>query len=91
MEKAMSLPRLTIWCGVSPRGIMGLHFVDRAEYLSMLEASTVPAIHQLRGDEIYDQHDGHPQHLHLDARACLGHNYPDIGQTDEGMLSSLYF
>lgn len=45
----MSLPGLTIWCVVSPRGIVGLHFFDRAvaaaDYVSVLEGTLPPQTH----------------------------------------------
>jgi hypothetical protein len=67
VDKTVNLPGLTVWCGVSYRGIVGLYFFTGAEYLNMSEASIVPTTHQLYGgEEIYYQQDRAPPHYHHD-------------------------
>jgi hypothetical protein len=51
----VSLPGLSVWCGVSSRGVVGPFFLEGtvigAPYLNMLQASIVPSIRQLYGHE----------------------------------------
>jgi len=58
----MNLSEITVWCVASSRGTVSLYFLEGivtgAEYLNMLQVSTVPTINQLHGNkEIYYQHD----------------------------------
>jgi hypothetical protein len=66
--KAVNLPGLSVWCGVSSRGVVGPFFfkgtVTGAAYFNMLQESSVPAIRQLFGDEdMWYQQDAAPPTL----------------------------
>jgi len=79
---ALTSPQLSVWCGVSYRGIVGPFFfegtVTGAAYLIMLQVSTVPAVRQLCGDEdMWYQQDGTPPHYHRDVRAYLDNTFPN--------------
>jgi len=55
IDKAMNLPELSVWCGVSSRGVVGSFFfegtVTGAAYLNILQESIVSTVRQLYGDE----------------------------------------
>ncbi|UYV66924.1 hypothetical protein LAZ67_4003355 [Cordylochernes scorpioides] len=76
IEKAVNLPGVNVWCGLSSRGLIGpFRFegtVTGINYLTMLADSIFPAIRALYGnDDFYFQLDGAPPHYHRDARAYL--------------------
>ncbi|XP_042225978.1 uncharacterized protein LOC121868990 [Homarus americanus] len=88
VDKEDNVPGLTVWCGVSSKGIVGPFFFEGtatdAGYFNMLQSSIVPTIHQLYGDKkVYYQQDGAPPHFHSDIRDCLDTNFPGrwIGRT----------
>ncbi|XP_049809920.1 uncharacterized protein LOC126252950 [Schistocerca nitens] len=71
VEKAVNLPGVKLWCGLSARGLIGpFRFegtVTGEMYLTMLADSIYPAICALYGnDEFYFQQDGAPPHCHRD-------------------------
>ena len=81
VEKAVNLPGVNVWCGLSARGLIGpFRFegtVTGETYRTMLADSIFPAIRALYGnDEFYFQQDGAPPHYHRDVRAYLDHNVP---------------
>jgi hypothetical protein len=55
IDKALNLPSLSVWCGVSSRGVVVLFFFEvtviGAAYLKMLQESIVPVVRQLYGYE----------------------------------------
>nr|CAI5854621.1 unnamed protein product [Callosobruchus analis] len=79
VEKAVNLPGVNVWCGLSSRGLIGrFRFegtVTGINYLTMLADSIFPAIRALYGnDDFYFQQDGAPPHYHRDIRAYLDQN-----------------
>ncbi|UYV75878.1 hypothetical protein LAZ67_13001645 [Cordylochernes scorpioides] len=79
IEKAVNLPGVNVWCGLSSRGLIGpFRFegtVTGINYLTMLADSIFPAIRALYGnDDFYFQLDGAPPHYHRDVRAYLDKN-----------------
>jgi hypothetical protein len=54
-DKAVNLPGLNVWCGLSTRGLIGPFFfegtVTGLAYLNMLRTSILPAIHALYENE----------------------------------------
>nr|CAI5870216.1 unnamed protein product [Callosobruchus analis] len=79
IEKAVNLPGVNVWCGLSSRGFIGpFRFegtVTGSNYLTMLADSIFPAIRALYGnDDFYFQQDGAPPHYHRDVRAYLDQN-----------------
>ncbi|UYV72667.1 hypothetical protein LAZ67_10000255 [Cordylochernes scorpioides] len=79
IEKAVNLPGVNVWCGLSSRGLIGpFRFegtVTGINYLTMLADSIFPAIRALYGnDDFYFQLDGAPPHYHRDVRAYLDQN-----------------
>jgi hypothetical protein len=71
VDKAVNLPGLSVWCGVSSRGVVGSFFfegtVTGAAYLNMLQEDIVPAVCQLYGDEdVWYEQGGAPPHYHRD-------------------------
>jgi hypothetical protein len=77
VDKAVNLPGIWVWRGVSSRGVVGPFFfegtVTGAAYLNKLQESTVPPIRQLYGDEnMWYQQDVALPHYHRHVRA-----YPD--------------
>lgn len=82
VEHHLNLPGVTVWCGISARGIIGPFFfngtVNGDRYLTLLEESIGPHIEEMFGDdEIYFQQDGAPPHYHCDVRAHLNATHPD--------------
>ena len=81
LEKHVNLPGLTVWCGLSSRGLIGPFIfestVTGALYLDMLQTSTLSAIRELYGDEsFYLQQDGALPHYHRDVRMYLDETVP---------------
>jgi len=77
--KAVNLPVVYVWCGLSARGLIGPFFfegtVTGEAYLEMLRSSILPAIHALNeNSEVFYQQDGAPPHYHLDVWAILDEN-----------------
>lgn len=80
VDKAVNLPGVTVWCGLSSRGLVGPFFFDGTVtgqvYLGMLRTSILPGVRALYGadDEVFYQQDGAPPHYHLAVRAFLDDN-----------------
>jgi len=77
--KAVNLPGVNVWCGLSARGLIGPFFfectVTGEAYLEMLRLSILPAIRALyENSEVFCQQDGAPLHYHRDARFFLDEN-----------------
>jgi hypothetical protein len=80
-EKAVTLPGVNVWCGLSSKELIGpFRFegnVTGESYVTMLDGSILPATRELYGNErFYYQQDGAPQHYHRDVRAHLDQNVP---------------
>ena len=76
LEKHKNLPGITVWCGLSPRGLIGPFFfkgtVTGAMHLDMFQTSILPAIRELYGDESFYLHqDGAAPYYHRDVRMYL--------------------
>jgi hypothetical protein len=81
VDKAVNLPGLSAWCDVLAGGTVGPFFfegtVTHAAYLSMLQESIVPAIHQLYGNgDMWYHQDMALRHYWHDVRAYLGIIFP---------------
>lgn len=81
VDKAVNLPGLTVWCGLSSRGLIGPFFFEGTvtghAYLDMLQTRILPAIQALYGNEMfYFQQDGAPPHYHRDVRLYLDETLP---------------
>jgi len=81
VEKEVNLPGLSVWYGLSLRGLIGPFFFEGTVtghvYLDMLCTSILPAIHTLFGnDRFHFQQDGASPHFHLEMRAYLIENLP---------------
>lgn len=81
VDKAVNLPGVNVWCGLSYRGLIGPFFFDGTVtgevYLQKLQTSILPAIRDLYGDgRFYFQQDGAPAHYHNRVRAYLDENLP---------------
>ena len=81
VDKAVNLPGVTVWCGLSSRGLIGPFFfegsVNGQLYLEMLRTTILPAINVLyNNDEYFLQQDGAPAHYHRDVRAYLDDRLP---------------
>jgi len=82
VDKAVNLPGLSVWCGVSSMGVVGPFFLEGtvtgAAYLNILQTSTVPAVRQLFvAEDMWYQQDRAPPHYHRDVRAYLGNALPE--------------
>lgn len=82
VEKHVNLPSVTVWCGLSSKGLIGpFHFdgtVTGDIYLQMLQTKAIPAIQELyQGEEVYFQQDGAPPHFHRDVRNFLNISFPN--------------
>jgi transposase len=82
-EHHVNLPGVTVWCGLSARGLIGPFFfyntVTGAVYLNLLQEFVIPRIREEFRDEedFYFQQDGAPPHYHRDVRAHLDENLPN--------------
>jgi hypothetical protein len=81
VEKAVNLPGVNVWCGLSSKGLTGpFRFegnVTGESYLTMLDGSILPAIRERYGNErFYYQKDGAPPHYHRNVRVYLDQNVP---------------
>ncbi|PSN32777.1 hypothetical protein C0J52_26907 [Blattella germanica] len=80
VDKAVNLPGVHVWCGLSSWGSVGLFFFDATItgelYLEMLCTSIFPGLRALyRADEeVFYQQDGAPPHYHLAVRTFLDGN-----------------
>jgi len=76
--KAVNLPGVYVWCGLSATGLIGPFFFEGTTgegYLEMLRSSILPAIHALyENSEVFHQKDGAPSHYQRDVRAFLDEN-----------------
>jgi len=77
--KAVNLPGVNVWCGLSARGLIGPFFfegtVTGKAYLEMRRSSILPAIHALyENSDIFYPQDEAPAHYHRDVRAFLDEN-----------------
>ncbi|XP_008116993.1 uncharacterized protein LOC100557975 [Anolis carolinensis] len=82
VERHVHLPGLSVWCGVSSKGLVGPYFFDGTvtgdSYLDMLKGLIIPGILQIFSDnEFYFQHDGAPPHFQHDVRNFLNETFPD--------------
>ncbi|XP_016075224.1 PREDICTED: uncharacterized protein LOC107542427 [Miniopterus natalensis] len=82
MEHHVNLPGVTVWCGLSSRGLIGPFFVDGTVtgpiYLNLLRQSVMPSIREVFEDEeFYFQQDGAPPHYHHDVRSYLDDILPN--------------
>lgn len=79
-EKSVNLPGVSVWCGLSSRGIIGPYFfqdtVTGQTYLQMLEIM-IPQINDLfdNENEVYFQQDGAPPHFHVNVRNFLDQQF----------------
>ena len=81
MDKAVNLLGVSVWCGLSVRGLIGPFFfegiITGAVYLDMLQIRILPAIQILYGDQLfYMQVDGTLPHYHQDVRLYLDRTPP---------------
>jgi len=77
--KAVNLPGVNVWCGLSARGLMGPFFfegtVTGEAYLEMLCSSILPAVRaRYENSEVFYQQDGAPPNYHRDVLAFLDEN-----------------
>jgi hypothetical protein len=82
VDKAVYLPRLSVWFGVSSRGVVEPFFfegtVTGAAYLNMLQESIVPAVRQLYVyEDMWYEQDRAPPHYRRDIRVYLDNTFPD--------------
>ena len=80
-DRSVNLPGVSVWCGLSSRGLIGPFFFDGnvtcESYLDMLQAQALPVIRELyNGIEVYFQQDGAPSHYHRDVRSFLDKTFP---------------
>ena len=73
--KAVNLPGVNVWCGLSARGLIGPFFCEGAvtgeAYLEMLRSSILPAMRTLyENSEFFNQQAGVPPHYHREVRAA---------------------
>jgi hypothetical protein len=76
VDRAVNLPGLTVWCGLSYRGLTGPLFfegtVTSPMYLNMPQTFILFAVYQLCGNEpFYFQQYDTPPHYHWDIRTYL--------------------
>ena len=69
VDKAVNLPGVNVWCGLSARGLIGPFFfegtVTGEVHWEMLRSSILPAIGALyENSEVFYQQDGAPPHYH---------------------------
>lgn len=81
IDRAVNLSGVSVWCGLSVRGLIGPFFfedtITGAAYLEMLQTNILPAIQNLYDDELfYMQQDGAPPHYHRDVRLYLDRILP---------------
>ena len=80
VDKAINLPGIHVWCGLSSMGLVGPFFFDAPitgeVYLEMLLTSILPGVRALYGaaEDIFYLQDGAPPHYHLGIRAFLDDN-----------------
>ncbi|GFT95276.1 uncharacterized protein NPIL_460641 [Nephila pilipes] len=70
----VNLPGITVWCGLSSRGLIEPFFFDATGpvYLNLLQQSVIPSIREdFEQEEFYFQQDGAPPHYHRDVRSFL--------------------
>ena len=76
VDKAVNLPGVNVWCGLSVRGLIGPFFfegtVTGEVYLEMPHSSILPAIRALyENSKVFYQQDGATPHYHRDVWASL--------------------
>ncbi|XP_076316060.1 uncharacterized protein LOC143228684 isoform X1 [Tachypleus tridentatus] len=81
-EHHLNLSGVTVWCGLSARGLIGPFFfqdtITGLNYLNMLQEFAMPRIQEQFGEEeCFFQQDGTPPHFHRDVRAYLDASMPD--------------
>ena len=79
VERHLNLPGITVWCGLSARGLIGPFFFESTvtglHYLHMLQEFVMPRLQEQFGDtEFFFQQDGAPPHFHRDVRTYLDEN-----------------
>lgn len=76
VELYVNLTGITVWCGLSSRGLIEPFFIDGTAtgpiYLNMLQKSVMPSIREdFKDEEFYFQQDWAPQHHYHDFRPFL--------------------
>lgn len=79
---SVNSPGVTVWCGVSSRGLIGPFFLDATVTgpmdLNLPRQSVMPRIREVFGDEeFYFQQDGAPPHYHRDVTSYLDEILPN--------------
>ena len=82
VDHHVNLPGITVWCGLSSRGLIGPFFFDATMtgpvYLNLLQQSVMPSIREdFEQEEFYFQQDGAPPHYHRDVRFFLDRILPN--------------
>ena len=82
VDHHVNSPGITVWCGLSSRGLIGPFFFDATGtglvYLNLLQQSVVPSISKhFEEEEFYFQQDGAPPHYHRDVRSFFDEILPD--------------
>ena len=91
VEHHVSLPGITVWCGLSEFGLIGPFFFDDtvndANYLNLLQEYAMPRMQEMfRNEEWYFQQDGVPPHYHRDVRAYLDGHLPNRWVIQRGSI-----
>ena len=79
-EKAVNLPGVAVWCGLSSRGLIGSYFLEEIvtgqTYLQMLEIM-ISRLNDLfeNENEVYFQQHGALPHFHVNVRNFLDHTF----------------
>ncbi|GFT11903.1 uncharacterized protein NPIL_425361 [Nephila pilipes] len=76
VDPHVNLPGITVWCGLSSRGLIGPFFFDATVtgtiYLNLLQQSIIPSIREdFKQEEFFFQQDGALPHYHRDVRSFL--------------------
>jgi transposase len=82
VEHHVNLPGITVWCGLSSRGLIGPFFFDATVtgpiYLNLLQQFVIPSIRiDFEDEEFFFQQDGAPPHYHRDVRSFLDELLPN--------------
>ena len=78
----VNLPGITVWCGLSSRGLIGPFFFDATvtglSYLNLLQQSVMPSIkEEFEDEEFYFQQNRTPPHYNHDIRSFLDEALPN--------------
>lgn len=98
VEHSVNSPGVTVWCGLSSRGLIGPFFFDATVtgpmYLNLLRPSVMPRIRKVFEDEeFYFQQDGAPPHYHFAITFYLDEILPNrwVGQRGSPDFTPLDF